>query len=178
MADDREERIRQRAYDLWQNEGAPEGRDQDHWHEAAAQIDAEEATDNDVAPGTAAAAGLAGRSEGAPLSADGLDGLDEIGERQAKEGLTEAPGEQIADTTPATGGRRKAAAKSAEPGAAPKRGRPKKAKSTEDVDPGKLGAKKGGNTVAPGEKKVSRRAVRSGPEKTADAYAKGPTDTE
>ena len=88
------------------------------------------------------------------------------------------PGEQIADTTPATGGRRKAAAKSAEPGAAPKRGRPKKAKSTEDVDPGKLGAKKGGNTVAPGEKKVSRRAVRSGPEKTADAYAKGPTDTE
>ena len=63
MADDREERIRQRAYDLWQREGAPEGRDQDHWHEAVAPIDAEMAEGNEVAPGTAAAAGLAGRGD-------------------------------------------------------------------------------------------------------------------
>ncbi len=174
MSDDREERIRQRAYDQWQREGAPEGRHQDQWHDATAQIDAEDASGNDIAPGTAAAAGLAGRDEGAPLSDDGLD---EMGQRQAREGLTEAPGEQIADTTPATGGRRKAAAKSVEPGAAPKRGRPKKAKPTDGVDPAKLGAKKGGNTVAPGEKKVSRRAVRSGPEKTADDYSEGPTET-
>ncbi|MGR3463774.1 DUF2934 domain-containing protein [Limimaricola sp.] len=175
MADDREERIRQRAYDLWQREGAPEGRDQDHWHEAVAQIDAEDATGADVAPGTAAAAGLAGRSGDLPLNADGLD---EMGQQQAREGMADGPGEEIADTTPATGGRRKAAAASTEPGAAPKRGRPKKAKSAEKIAPAKVGAKKGGNTAAAGEKKVARRAVRSGPQKTADDYAKGPTKTD
>lgn len=171
MAEDREERIRRRAYDLWQREGAPEGRHQDHWHEAVAQIDAEDATDTDVAPETAAAAGLAGRSDDLPLNADGLDEMDV---QQAREGMPEAPGEQIADTTPATGGRRKSAAKKTEPGAAPKRGRPRK---NAKVDPDKAGAAEGGNTVKPGEKKVSRRAVRSGPEKTADAYAKGPSET-
>lgn len=169
MADDREERIRQRAYDLWQREGAPEGRDQDHWHEAAAQIDAEAARDNEVAPGTAAAAGLAGRADDAPLNADSLDEMDV---EQARGAMGDGPGEQIADTTPATGTRRKAAAKSTEPGAAPKRGRPKKAKKVDD--PAKAGAKSGGNTKPAGEKKVARRAVRSGPEKTAADHAKGP----
>ncbi|WPY93952.1 DUF2934 domain-containing protein [Limimaricola variabilis] len=168
MADDREERIRQRAYDLWQREGAPEGRDQDHWHEAVAQIDAEMAEGNEVAPGTAAAAGLAGRGDDLPLNADGLDEMDV---EQARGAVGDGPGEEIADTTPATGTRRKAAAKKTEPGAAPKRGRPKKAANIDD--PAKAGAKPGGNTKAAGEKKVSRRAVRSGPEKTAADYAKG-----
>ena len=108
MADDREERIRQRAYDLWQREGAPEGRDQDHWHEAVAQIDAEMAEGNEVAPGTAAAAGLAGRGDDLPLNADGLDEMDV---EQARGAVGDGPGEEIADTTPATGTRRKAAAR-------------------------------------------------------------------
>ena len=172
MADDREERIRQRAYDLWQKEGAPEGRHQDHWHEATAQIDAEQAADSNVAAGTAAAAGLADKAYDEPVNADGLD---EMGLQQAQAGMEEGPGEQVGDTTPATGGRRKAAAKTTEPGAAPKRGRPKKAAK---VDPAKAGATPGGNTVPAGEKTVKRRAVRSGPEKTADDHAKGPTKTE
>ena len=175
MADDREERIRQRAYDLWQREGAPEGRDQDHWHEAAAQIDAEETRDSEVAIESSAAAGLAGRADDGPK---GAGGLDEQGLDQAHANMGEAPGEQVADTTPATGGRRKAAAKTREPGAAPKRGRPKKAKPVAEADPGKLGAAPGGNTTDAGKKKVSRRAVRSGAEKSADAYAKGPSETE
>jgi hypothetical protein len=32
--DDLERRIRERAYRIWQEEGCPEGRDEDHWHMA------------------------------------------------------------------------------------------------------------------------------------------------
>jgi hypothetical protein len=32
--DEREDRIRQRAYGIWEREGRPEGRDRDHWQEA------------------------------------------------------------------------------------------------------------------------------------------------
>jgi len=40
MSEDREERIRQRAYQLWEADGSPEGRADEYWHEAAAQINA------------------------------------------------------------------------------------------------------------------------------------------
>lgn len=32
--DNREEQLRQRAYDIWQSEGEPHGRDRDHWEQA------------------------------------------------------------------------------------------------------------------------------------------------
>lgn len=38
---DREERIRQRAYEIWQSEGSPEGQDGAHWERASREIDAE-----------------------------------------------------------------------------------------------------------------------------------------
>lgn len=40
---DREERIRQRAHELWEQEGRPEGRAQDHWERAAQDLDREDA---------------------------------------------------------------------------------------------------------------------------------------
>jgi Protein of unknown function (DUF2934) len=40
---DREERIRQRAYRLWEEAGRPEGTAQDHWHRAAQDLDREDA---------------------------------------------------------------------------------------------------------------------------------------
>jgi hypothetical protein len=43
MRSDREERIRQRAYMIWQSEGHQHGRDEDHWHRAEREIAAEEA---------------------------------------------------------------------------------------------------------------------------------------
>jgi hypothetical protein len=43
MRSDREERIRQRAYALWQSEGHRHGRHEDHWHRAEREIAAEEA---------------------------------------------------------------------------------------------------------------------------------------
>lgn len=35
MADDREHRIRERAYRLWEDEGRPEGRAEHHWRQAS-----------------------------------------------------------------------------------------------------------------------------------------------
>jgi hypothetical protein len=37
----REERIRERAYEIWEREGKPHGRDAEHWRQAASEIDAE-----------------------------------------------------------------------------------------------------------------------------------------
>ncbi|HEX2256662.1 MAG TPA: DUF2934 domain-containing protein [Afifellaceae bacterium] len=36
---DRDERIKQRAYEIWESEGRPEGRHLDHWRRAASEID-------------------------------------------------------------------------------------------------------------------------------------------
>jgi hypothetical protein len=35
---DREDRMRERAYQIWEEQGRPEGRDLEHWHEAARQL--------------------------------------------------------------------------------------------------------------------------------------------
>jgi hypothetical protein len=35
----REERIRRRAYDIWEREGRPEGRASEHWYRAAVELD-------------------------------------------------------------------------------------------------------------------------------------------
>jgi hypothetical protein len=40
---DREERIRERAHALWIEEGRPEGSEERHWLQAAAEIDAQDA---------------------------------------------------------------------------------------------------------------------------------------
>jgi len=39
MTDNREEKIRKRAYELWQQEGQPDGRPDDHWYQAEREID-------------------------------------------------------------------------------------------------------------------------------------------
>lgn len=38
MSDDRSGQIRDRAYRIWQDEGEPEGRDQEHWAQAERDI--------------------------------------------------------------------------------------------------------------------------------------------
>jgi Protein of unknown function (DUF2934) len=81
MADDREDRIRERAYRLWEREGRPQGRHETHWHQASQEVGDElfrqqGATDSQdrrgaldggllpqgglVAPGGPAGSGLAG----------------------------------------------------------------------------------------------------------------------
>ena len=42
MLDAREERIRAKAHDLWEADGRPEGRDREHWEQAAKLVEEEE----------------------------------------------------------------------------------------------------------------------------------------
>ena len=41
MDSDKEEKIRRRAYEIWEAEGKPEGREQEHWERAAREIEQE-----------------------------------------------------------------------------------------------------------------------------------------
>jgi hypothetical protein len=47
---DKEERIRQRAYEKWQKEGAEHGWHERHWAEAEREIDSEEGSFTDSGP--------------------------------------------------------------------------------------------------------------------------------
>jgi len=38
---DRQDRIRQRAHEIWEQEGRPDGRDQEHWERAHREVDEE-----------------------------------------------------------------------------------------------------------------------------------------
>ena len=38
MVDEREDRIRERAYRLWEGEGRPHGRHEDHWRQASQEV--------------------------------------------------------------------------------------------------------------------------------------------
>ncbi|MDX8454700.1 DUF2934 domain-containing protein [Mesorhizobium sp. VK9D] len=40
MTDDRYERIRQRAHEIWEQAGRPEGAHMEHWDQATAEVDA------------------------------------------------------------------------------------------------------------------------------------------
>lgn len=42
MQGDREDRIRHRAYEIWERDGRPEGRGESHWAQACAEIEAED----------------------------------------------------------------------------------------------------------------------------------------
>jgi hypothetical protein len=41
MDSEKQRRIRERAYEIWQREGRPHGRDAEHWQRAEAEIEAE-----------------------------------------------------------------------------------------------------------------------------------------
>ncbi|UCI06410.1 DUF2934 domain-containing protein [Mesorhizobium sp. B1-1-8] len=41
MTDDRQERIRRRAHEIWEQAGRPEGAHMEHWEQATAEVDGE-----------------------------------------------------------------------------------------------------------------------------------------
>jgi len=43
MVRDRDQRVRERAYRIWEEEGQPEGRQEEHWRRAETEISEEEA---------------------------------------------------------------------------------------------------------------------------------------
>lgn len=42
MSDDREQRVKERAYQLWESEGRPSGRQDEHWGQARREIEEED----------------------------------------------------------------------------------------------------------------------------------------
>lgn len=52
MDEQRENRIRLRAYAIWQSEVCPDGRHQEHWKQACAQIEMEDGSAYKEAPRT------------------------------------------------------------------------------------------------------------------------------
>ncbi|MCF3945221.1 DUF2934 domain-containing protein [Acidiphilium sp. AL] len=51
-SDDREQRIRERAYALWQQAGSPEGQHETFWHQAKAEERAREERTSDADDGS------------------------------------------------------------------------------------------------------------------------------
>ena len=47
MTIDKHERIRQRAFEIWEQAGRPEGEHERHWHQATREIEAEDAAVGD-----------------------------------------------------------------------------------------------------------------------------------
>ncbi|RWL95836.1 MAG: DUF2934 domain-containing protein [Mesorhizobium sp.] len=55
MTDDRQERIRRRAHEIWEQAGRPEGAHMEHWDQATAEIDGSAKPKAKAAPKKAAA---------------------------------------------------------------------------------------------------------------------------
>jgi hypothetical protein len=51
MASEREEKIKSRAYAIWEREGRPHGRDRAHWAQAAREVDSENPAPADASQG-------------------------------------------------------------------------------------------------------------------------------
>lgn len=61
---EREQRIRQRAYEIWEEEGHPDGRHGEHWDRAAREINEREAAGGPTQTGRAGPAAGGGLSTG------------------------------------------------------------------------------------------------------------------
>lgn len=90
MSNEREDRIRNRAYELWQQQGAPEGRPDDHWYQAEREID--KGGDGEVQPDDVP--NLAALREAVRQHNDGFlvkTDLEDADQREAAPGTREQP---------------------------------------------------------------------------------------
>ncbi|MER8443425.1 DUF2934 domain-containing protein [Mesorhizobium sp. M1066] len=69
MTDDRQERIRNRAHQIWLQEGQPAGHHERHWHQAATDVDQEDAAGKSAAKKPTRKAAGAGKAKAAPKEA-------------------------------------------------------------------------------------------------------------
>ncbi|NYZ17321.1 DUF2934 domain-containing protein [Azospirillum sp. RWY-5-1] len=71
-------RIRDRAYELWESEGRPDGRHEEHWHQARRELDGEGAS----SAADSAADSAPGPDAGIPVPGNASqDSLHEAAER-------------------------------------------------------------------------------------------------
>lgn len=80
----KEEKIRQRAYEIWQREGRPSGRDRDHWSQAQAEITREEREGN--LGTTSAMGGNGGQSQPSASSVADASSGEEASRRVGRRG--------------------------------------------------------------------------------------------
>jgi len=82
-----DQQIRERAYQIWEDEGHPDGREHEHWQQAQRELDSQGSVDRDLAsnPGIGASPGTEQATD------DALDGMNTF------------EGDVLNDTTP-TGG--------------------------------------------------------------------------
>lgn len=73
MDHDREHRVRERAYQIWEEEGRPQGRDAHHWQQAAAEFADAGQKKTSPDPLEARAAGAPEASAAKPIRGRGLD---------------------------------------------------------------------------------------------------------
>jgi hypothetical protein len=71
MDDERERRIRERAHEIWEREGRPEGAQEEHWRRASEEIDAEDQSASGSSPGEGGVANPA--QPGAAIPGRGTD---------------------------------------------------------------------------------------------------------
>lgn len=137
MTNEREERIRQRAHDIWEREGRPHGRHDDHWRRAKEEIETESGagTPAEVGKPSARAKGAKASPAASPrpmatgeVTSEGTkpDGAPpspaqlrrHSGGKAAQPSAGEAPGEPP-QSSPTRGRKRKAASEGTKPDGAP-----------------------------------------------------------
>jgi hypothetical protein len=69
MTNDRQDRIRNRAHKIWLEEGQPAGHHERHWHQAAADVEHEDAAGVSKGKKPARKAAAAGSTQAAPKKA-------------------------------------------------------------------------------------------------------------
>lgn len=81
MLPDQEERIRLRAYEIWEREGRPEGREAEHWDRARSEIEAESGARTQAVPAARVLGAAPTANEVASRDPSGRGSLSEAQER-------------------------------------------------------------------------------------------------
>lgn len=85
MDDDRETQIRERAYQIWQAEGEPLGREKAHWDQASGEIGGSAEADGEIATSAPAEAGTSAAAAAEPSTSA------QAGPNASADGAAEAP---------------------------------------------------------------------------------------
>jgi hypothetical protein len=86
------ERIRQRAYELWEQDGRPEGKQQEHWDRAMSEVQSEGGEQADAAGNLSdAAKAMRELESGSTGSAEGTD-ADQFGRQAVQPGVQNETG--------------------------------------------------------------------------------------
>ena len=90
-----EDRIRRRAYEIWEQEGRPDGREVDHWLRAAREIADEEGRGEGMAAAAASAPAVSAPTASTPTASTPTAGARKPAARTRKTGAKE-PSAQLA----------------------------------------------------------------------------------